>query len=110
MMTAVAIVRGGLGVTSFQGSAPEVRASFTDKLSVLSAELGTTAIFDGVGGDLPTRIAPGLQMNSTIYIYGFLGGAVPVSVQSGLFMMNLTLRRFSNFESRTVIATTALLS
>lgn len=76
---------------------------FTDKLGVLSAELGTTAVFDGVGGDLLTGIAPGLPMNSTIYIYGLLGGAIPVSIQSGLFMMkNLTLRRFSNFASRTV--------
>jgi NADPH:quinone reductase-like Zn-dependent oxidoreductase len=76
---------------------------FTDTLSVLSAELGTTAVFDGVGGDLLTRIAPGLPMNSTIYLYGFLGGAVPISIQSVLFIMkNLTLRRFSNFESRTV--------
>jgi len=76
---------------------------FTDTLSVLSAELGTTAVFDGVGGDLLTRIAPVLPMNSTIYLYGLLGGAAAVSIQSVLFMMkNLTLRRFSNFESRTV--------
>ena len=76
---------------------------FTNTLSVLSAELGTTAVFDGVGGDLLTRIAPGLPMNSTVYFYGLLGGAVPVSIQSVLFMMkNLTLKRFSNFESRTV--------
>jgi NADPH:quinone reductase-like Zn-dependent oxidoreductase len=76
---------------------------FADTLSVLSAELGTTAVFDGVGGDLLTRIAPGLPMNSTIYFYGFLGGAVPISIQSVLVIMkNLTLRRFSNFESRTV--------
>lgn len=76
---------------------------FSDTLSVLSAELGTTAVFDGVGGDLLTGIAPVLPMNSTIYLYGLLGGAAAVSIQSVLFMMkNLTLRRFSNFESRTV--------
>ncbi|AMH44000.1 MULTISPECIES: zinc-binding dehydrogenase [Burkholderiaceae] len=76
---------------------------FTDTLRTLSAELGTTAVFDGVGGDLLSKIAPVLPVNSTVYIYGFLGGAVPVSIQSVLFMMNnLTLRRFSNFESRTV--------
>ncbi|WP_245753179.1 alcohol dehydrogenase catalytic domain-containing protein [Paraburkholderia sartisoli] len=76
---------------------------FTDTLGVLSAELGTTAVFDGVGGDLVTRIAPVLPMNSTIYLYGLLGGAVAVSIQSALFMMkNLTVRRFSNFESQTV--------
>ncbi|PQV46045.1 alcohol dehydrogenase catalytic domain-containing protein [Paraburkholderia sp. BL21I4N1] len=76
---------------------------FTDVLGVPSTELGTTAVFDGVGGDLLTTIAPGLPMNSTIYLYGFLGAAAPVSIQSALFMMkNLSMKRFSNFESRTV--------
>jgi NADPH:quinone reductase-like Zn-dependent oxidoreductase len=76
---------------------------FADTLGALATEMGTTAVFDGVGGDLLTRIAPSLPMNSTIYIYGFLGGAAPVSVQSVLFMMkNLSMKRFSNFESRTV--------
>ena len=76
---------------------------FTDKLGPLSAELGATAVFDGVGGDLSGKIAPCLPMNSTIYIYGVLGGSAPLSIQSVLFMMkNLTVRRFSNFESPTV--------
>jgi NADPH:quinone reductase len=77
--------------------------NFESKLGGLAAELGTTAVFDGVGGDLMSRIAPNLPMNSTIYIYGFLGGAVPVSLPSLLFMMkNLIMKRFSNFESATV--------
>ncbi|PLZ02043.1 Zn-dependent oxidoreductase [Burkholderia sp. WAC0059] len=76
---------------------------FTDTLGALAAELGTTAVFDGVGGDLPGKIAPCLPMHSTIYFYGSLGGAAPFSIQSSLFMMkNLSMRRFSNFESRTV--------
>ena len=76
---------------------------FTDTLGVLSAELGTTAVFDGVGGDLLGKIAPSLPMNSTIYFYGFLGGDTPFSIEPVLFMMkNLTMRRFSNFDSRTV--------
>jgi NADPH:quinone reductase-like Zn-dependent oxidoreductase len=76
---------------------------FTGTLASLSTELGATAVFDGVGGDLLTRITPSLPMNSTIYFYGFLGGAAPVSIQSVLFMMkNLSMKRFSNFESRTV--------
>jgi NADPH:quinone reductase-like Zn-dependent oxidoreductase len=42
-------------------------------------------------------------MNSTIYFYGFMAGAAPISLPSVLFMMkNLTLKRFSNFESVTV--------
>jgi NADPH:quinone reductase len=76
---------------------------FTEKLGVLSAELGATAVFDGVGGELSGKIAPSLPMNSTVYCYGVLGGAAPVSIPSAVFMMkNLTMRRFSNFESRTV--------
>lgn len=75
---------------------------FTDTLAALSAELGTTAVFDGVGGDLLGKMVPSLPMNSTIYIYGFLGASAPLTIQSVLFMMkNLTIRRFSNFESRT---------
>jgi len=73
------------------------------KLGKLAAELGTTAVFDGTGGDLIGRIAPSLPMNSTIYIYGLLGGAAPISLPAVLFMMkNLMIRRFSNFESATV--------
>lgn len=76
---------------------------FTGTLGALSAELGTTAVFDGVGGDLAGRIAPSLPMHSTIYFYGFLDGSTPISIQSVLFMTkNLTMRRFSNFESTTV--------
>ncbi|MEW6339282.1 MAG: Zn-dependent oxidoreductase [Pseudomonadota bacterium] len=76
---------------------------FTGTLGALSAELGATAVFDGVGGELTGRIYPGLPMNSTIYFYGVLGGATSLSIQSAHFMMtNLTMRRFSNFESRTV--------
>ncbi|MCX4162756.1 MULTISPECIES: Zn-dependent oxidoreductase [Paraburkholderia] len=79
------------------------REGFTDTLAALSTELGTTAVFDGVGGDLLGKIAPSLPMNSTIYFYGFLGGSAPASIQSALFMMkNLIMRRFSNYDSRTV--------
>lgn len=42
-------------------------------------------------------------MNSTIYCYGFLGAAAPAAIHTTLFMLkNLTIRRFSNFESPTV--------
>ena len=77
--------------------------SFDRELAAAATELKTTAVFDGVGGDLLSRIAPGLPMNSTIYVYGFLGGAAPVSLPTALFMgKNLTMRRFSNFESAAV--------
>jgi NADPH:quinone reductase-like Zn-dependent oxidoreductase len=73
------------------------------RLGALAAELRATAVFDGVGGDLLSRIAPHLPMNTTVYAYGFLGGSVPVAFSTALLVMrNLTLRRFSNFESPTV--------
>jgi NADPH:quinone reductase len=76
---------------------------FAERLGALAAEHSTTAVFDGVGGELLSKIAPSLPMHSTVYFYGFLGGAAPVSLPTALFMMkNLTLRRFSNFESATV--------
>jgi NADPH:quinone reductase len=77
--------------------------NFEAELSELSAELGTTAVFDGVGGELITRIAPNLPMNATIYFYGFLAGAVPMSLPTVLFVTkNMVMKRFSNFESATV--------
>jgi NADPH2:quinone reductase len=76
---------------------------FESELGKLAAELGTTAVFDGVGGELTSRIAPTLPMYSAIYFYGFLGAAAPVTISSLLIMAkNLVLKRFSNFASDTV--------
>jgi NADPH:quinone reductase-like Zn-dependent oxidoreductase len=76
---------------------------FEGRFATLAERMGVTAIFDGVGGDLVTRLAPHAPANSTFYFYGFLGGAAPVSFASALFMWkNLTMKRFSNFESATV--------
>lgn len=73
------------------------------ELGALAAALQATAVFDGVGGDLLSQIGPCLPMHSTVYCYGFLGGAAPATFHSSLFMMrDLTVRRFSNFESATV--------
>ena len=104
---AIFLVRTEVAREALRGSGAEhvivTRDGFTDTLAALSTELETTAVFDGVGGDLLGKIAPSLPMNSTIYFYGFLGGSTPASIQSALFMMkNLTMRRFSNFDSRTV--------
>ena len=78
-------------------------AGFDERFEQLAAELKTTAIFDGAGGDLITRIAPRLPRNSTVWFYGFLGGAAPVAVASAIFMAkNLTMKPFSNFNSATV--------
>jgi NADPH2:quinone reductase len=73
------------------------------RLRALAAELRATAVFDGVGGDVLTRIVPHLPVDATVYAYGFLGGPVPVAFPTALLVMrNLTLKRFSNFESPTV--------
>ncbi len=78
-------------------------AGFDTKFEELAAELKATAVFDGVGGDLITRIAPHVPRNSTVWFYGFLAGAAPVAVPSATFMAkNLTMRPFSNFNSATV--------
>ena len=70
---------------------------------MLSQRLGATAIFDGIGGDMVSRLAPQLPLNSTFYFYGFLAGGVPSSISTMLFMTkNLAMKRFSNFESPTV--------
>ncbi len=76
---------------------------FEGRFATLAEQMGATAVFDGVGGDLVSRLAPHAPANSTFYFYGFLGGAAPVSLASALFMTkNLTMKRFSNFESATV--------
>jgi NADPH2:quinone reductase len=65
--------------------------------------LGTTAVFDGVGGAFISQLLPALPPRSSIYFYGFLSGAEKVSFHSAVFMMkDLTMRRFSNFESPSV--------
>ena len=46
---------------------------FESKLGAVAAELGTTAVFDGVGGGLLTAILPSLPMDTAGSIYGFLG-------------------------------------
>lgn len=76
---------------------------FEGDLRGLAAELNATAVFDGIGGELTSRIAPLLPMNSTIYLYGFLGAAVPITIAARVIMAgNLMVRRFSNFASTTV--------
>jgi NADPH:quinone reductase-like Zn-dependent oxidoreductase len=78
-------------------------ADFQTHFERLAEELQTTAVFDGVGGELISSIAPLLPVNSNVSIYGFLGGPAPVSIPTGLFMSkNLVMQRFSNFNSATV--------
>jgi NADPH:quinone reductase len=82
---------------------------FVERLGVQAAELSATAVFEGVGGLLPGQIAPCLPMHSTMYLYGVLAGPTPFTMPSALIMMkDLTVRRFSNFESTTVKDSTKL--
>ncbi len=76
---------------------------FENRFAALAQQLRATAVFDGVGGGLVTRIVPLLPMNAILYSYGFLAGSEPVSFPTALLNdKNLTLRPFSNFASATV--------
>jgi NADPH:quinone reductase len=79
-------------------SQPDFDRAFAD----LSERLRLTAIYDGIGGELVGRLSPLAAFGSTFYFYGFLAGATPVSFPSAVFMTkDLTMKRFSNFESAT---------
>ena len=76
---------------------------FDRKLEQLSEKLKTTAVFDGVGGELISRVAKLLPHGSSIYTYGFLGGDQPLSIHTSLVLMKgLTIKGFGNFTSETV--------
>lgn len=76
---------------------------FGARLETLAADLSATAVFDGVGGPLLGRVLMHLPMNSTVYIYGFLGASAPAEVPTTVIMAkNLQIRRFANPESPTV--------
>ena len=77
--------------------------NFESKLKELSNQLNTTAVFDGVGGMLLTKVANSIPHNSTIYTYGFLGGGESLSIHtSSILMKGLTIKGFGNFLSETV--------
>lgn len=74
--------------------------NFLHDLEQTARELGTTAVFDGVGGAFISQMIGALPPRSSIFFYGFLSGAEKVAFHSSIFMMkDLTMRRFSNFES-----------
>jgi NADPH2:quinone reductase len=76
---------------------------FLPELEQKAKELGTTAVFDGVGGSLISKMLPVLPSGSSIFFYGFLSGAEKVEFPSAVFMRrNLSMKRFSNFDTVTV--------
>ncbi len=86
---------------------PHVLASddsdFIHELEHSARDLGTTAVFDGVGGTLISQMLGALPPRSSIFFYGFLSGAEKVTFHSSVFMMKgATMKRFSNFDSPTV--------
>ncbi len=90
-----------------ESGVPHVLASdepdFTSDLGRLAEALEATAVFDGVGGALVSRLLPVLPQRSSLFCYGFLSGPETMSFHSSLLMMkDLTIRRFSNFESPSV--------
>lgn len=77
--------------------------NFLRELADRAQELGTTAVFDGVGGALVSKILVALPAQSTIYFYGFLSGTEKVEFNSQIFMpKDFTMNRFSNFNTVTV--------
>lgn len=77
--------------------------NFEQDFATLAERLGATAVFDGLGGDIVSRLAPRVPRNSTFYFYGFLAAGVPFSLETRIFMeKNLTMKLFSNFQSPTV--------
>ena len=76
---------------------------FLAQLETTARDLGATAVFDGVGGALISKMIAALPLGASIFCYGFLSGAEEMRFSSSILMMkNLMLRRFSNFDSPTV--------
>jgi NADPH2:quinone reductase len=77
--------------------------AFLSRFEGMARELDATAVFDGLGGTFIGTLLPALPMRSTISFYGFLSGVENVAFNSSIFMMkDLTMKRFSNFDSATV--------
>jgi NADPH:quinone reductase len=78
-------------------------SDFMIKFEERALKIGATAVFDGVGGSSISQLIGGVPPRSSIYFYGFLSGPEKVSFPSAVFMMkDLTMKRFSNFETVTV--------
>lgn len=77
--------------------------NFGLQLKEMALKLQTTAIFDGVGGEILNKIIDSLPNNSVIYAYGFLGDQVPLTFHtSTLSLKNLVIKPFSNNRTDTV--------
>lgn len=76
---------------------------FAPRLASIAAGIGRLAVFDGVGGETLSRVAPALSYGSSIYSYGFLGNDKPFCIQtSDILGKGLRIAGFANFLSATV--------
>lgn len=75
---------------------------FKLQLKELSQQLKTTAVFDGIGGEVLNQITDMLPLNSTIYCYGYLGGKTPLTLHTSILMKGITIKGFSNFRTQTI--------
>jgi NADPH:quinone reductase-like Zn-dependent oxidoreductase len=108
-LTSVALVRDDAGLQKLRElGADEVvaqsDANFDTDVQAAVEHRSATAVFDGVGGTLLTRLVPRLAQRSTVHSYGYLGGHdVPLQLSTVLLVTRgLVLRGFSNFASPTV--------
>ncbi|WP_216848944.1 zinc-binding dehydrogenase [Pedobacter sp. L105] len=76
---------------------------FAQHLKEMSQKAETTAVFDGVGGEVLNKIIEVIPNNSTIYSYGYLGDAIPLTVHTRtLTSKGITIKPFGNFRTETV--------
>ncbi len=74
-----------------------------DAVAQASDARGITAVFDGVGGGLVSRLLPHLPKGVSFHAYGFLAGPEPIVFPTRLLIAkDLTMHPFSNFQSATV--------
>ena len=76
---------------------------FNQQLTETAQTLNTTAIFDGVGGDILNKIFMLIPNNSVIYSYGYIGDAVPLTFHTSMLAVkNISIKPFSNVLTDTV--------
>ena len=78
--------------------------AFRQQLQEVSVSLSATAVFDGAGGEVLNKIIAAIPNNATIYSYGYLGDATPLTVHMRtLTAKGITIRPFANFRTETVM-------
>jgi NADPH2:quinone reductase len=77
---------------------------FEREFEALAERLGATAVFDGLGGEIVSRLAPHMPRGSTFYFYGFLAAGTPFSLETRIFVeRNLTMKPFGSSQSPIVM-------